>query len=121
MFGIGWLLGGDELGARVTLYVPGTRDVSIPLTPSEIEEAVRNAATFLSGLFGGATSIPARGFWLSREDGSLVYEQTTLVYAHAKRVSRTQRQAVFEYARLLKARYGQEAVSVEINGKLRFV
>src|SRR5262245_55635873 len=114
-----WVFGGDWLGTRVALYVPGTYNVSQPLTKKNADRVVEETARFLSQLFGGATSQVASGYYVA-SDGTLIVETITIVYSYTKRLSRTQRQAVFERAELLKRELGQELVTVEINGKIRF-
>ena len=120
MFAVKWVFGGEWLGDRVALYVPGTYNVSQPLTKENAERVVGETARFLSQLFGGATSQVASGYYVA-SDGTLVIEQITIVYSYTRRLSRMQRQAVLEHAAYLKRQLGQELVTVEINGKIRFV
>lgn len=115
-----WLFGGEWLTQRVAVYVPSTRDVSEVLTNEAAKEATDRTARFLSELFGGATAQPAVGYYVAA-DGTLVTENVTIVYSYTKRLSRQRRKAVFDYCKVLKADYGQELVTVEINGKIRLV
>lgn len=115
-----WVFGRQWLGQRVAVYVPSTRAVNEPLTTETAEAVVERTARFFSHLFGGATAQPAVGYYVA-SDGTLVIENITIVYAYTRRLSRHQRQAVFDYCEVLKAELGQELVTVEVNGKIRFV
>lgn len=114
-----WVFDGELLSHRVTVYVPSTRNVDQQLTLDEAEELVQRTAKFLSKLFGGATAQPAVGFWVDGEN--LVRENVTLVYAYTRRLSKGTRKSVLDYCESLKVEYGQQAVAVEFDGKLRFV
>jgi len=70
--------------------------------------------------FGGATSVPARGVWLSA-DGTLVTEDVTIVYSFTENLSKEQLERVRVFCLNLKQELEQEAIAVEIAGKLRFV
>ncbi|RMG87928.1 MAG: hypothetical protein D6712_04730 [Chloroflexi bacterium] len=108
-----WFLG----WSKVVIYVPSTKDVNVPL--SKAEDVVNSTAKFLSQRFGGATSYPARGFWLSEESG-LVKEDVTLVYTFA-RLRRKDRKEVIEFCLGLKAHLNQESILLEINGEPLFL
>lgn len=105
----------DGFGHKVTLYVPGTTDVSETLSAAAANLYVESALRFLSSEFGGATALRADGSWIA-QDGTLVVEQTTLVYAFAKELSTAHLRAVKQFALDLKAALRQEAVGVEIDG-----
>ena len=64
---------------KITVYVPATVDVDKAVDNTAQVDA---AAALLSGLFGGATSSPAVGYWLT-SSGQLVKESTTIVFAFA--------------------------------------
>ena len=100
------------------IYVPSTVNVN---TAVDNSAAVAGCLSFLSGLFGGATSTPARGAWLSDSAG-LVLEDVTICYAFTNFWGFLRgRRAVLDYAKKLRDDMQQEAVSVEINGRLYFV
>jgi hypothetical protein len=115
-----WVFGSQWLGNRVAVYVPSTYNVNQVLTNEAAERVVGETARFLSQLFGGATSQTATGYYVA-SDGTLVTEEVTIVYSYTRRLSRNDRKAVFDYCRDLKLRLGQELVTVEVNGKLRFL
>lgn len=113
VFGAGWT-------NKVTLYVPSTADVDRPLDANTAEAIVTRSLRLLATLFGGATAIRAQGAWLT-ENGRLVLEGTTLVYAFSEQLTTDDLTTVKAFCEALKAELGQEAVAVEINGDLRFV
>lgn len=116
---LGWARGAG-LAHKVVLYLPGTRDVSVSLSESEIKTLTEKAATFLSERFGGATAQQATGFYVAK-DGSLVVERVTLVYCFAGRLSKDDRDTVNAFAAELASRLGQESVAVEVDRKLYFI
>ena len=100
------------------IYVPSTVDVDSPVDSSA---AVSGCLSFLSGLFGGATALHASGAWVSDSAG-LVLENVTICYAFTNlRGLLRGRRAVLAYAKDLRDEMKQDAVSVEIDGRLYFV
>lgn len=100
------------------IYVPSTVDINKAVDNSA---AVRGCLSFLSGLFGGATSIAASGAWVSDSAG-LVLENVTICYAFCGlRAFLRGRRAVLAYAKDLRDEMKQECVSVEIDGRLFLV
>ena len=103
---------------NLRIYVPSTVDVN---NASDNSAAVAGCLSFLSGIFGGATAFRASGAWVSDSAG-LVLEDVTICYAFTNfRGLRRGRRAVLDYAKKLRDDMGQEAVSVEIDGRLYFV
>ena len=107
-----------KLSSKVTVYVPATAGVD---TATDNTEQVKATAALLSSLFGGATSTPALGYWLSPVAG-LVAENTTVVFAYA---SDSDLQAhvgtVVDHCEQLKRDMQQEAIALEINGEMYFI
>ena len=106
------------LKSKITIYVPATINV---------DEAIDNApqvervARTLSECFGGATSTPAQGFWLS-ESGSLVCEKTTMVFAYCS--TEQAEKYIEDIVRLcviLKYEMSQEAIALEYNSEMYFI
>lgn len=106
---------GAALARRVALYIPSTVDVD---TATDSTPEIDGAARFLSGLFGGATATAAAGYWISDAAG-LVREGVTIVYAYGSAADVDARlRDIVNYARALRARMRQEAVSLEIGSEL---
>lgn len=107
-----------DLNCRFGVYVPATKNVNEQIDNSA--EVVRVIGE-LSSLFGGATATPAMG-GLVTESGEVVVEKTTIVYSFC-----TSEQAAEKFADVLniceriKREYGQEAVTLEYNGQVKFV
>lgn len=100
------------------IYVPSTVDVNKAVDNSA---AVSGCLSFLSGLFSGATALRASGAWVSDSAG-LVVENITICYAFTNLYGLLRgRRAVLAYAKDLRDSMKQEAVSVEIDGRLYFV
>ena len=107
-----------KLNSKVTVYVPATVSVD---HAADNSAQVRKAATVLAECFGGATTTPAVGYWLSPVAG-LVAEGTTVVFAYA---SDADLQAnigrVVDLCDEIKRDMAQEAVALEINGEMYFI
>jgi len=67
-----------KLSSRITLYVPATVDVDQEIDNTQY---VDQAASLFSECFGGSTSTPALGYWMSKTQG-LIKEKTTLVFTY---------------------------------------
>ena len=103
---------------KVTVYVPATCGVS---TACDNTAQVERTARALAGWFGGATSSPAVGYWLS-ETAGLVAENTTVVFAFAAEEDlAAHRIDVVDMCRSLCAEMQQEAVALEVDGAMHFV
>lgn len=107
-----------KLSSKITVYVPATNGVN---EAADNTEQVKRAAALLSELFGGATSTPALGYWLSPAVG-LVAENTTVVFAYASDTALQEHVGeVVELCEELKRDMGQEAIALEINGEMYFI
>ena len=103
------------LNHRVAAYIPATIDVN-----TEIDNTpyVDHMAAIMSECFGGATSSPANGYWMSNSVG-LVKEKTTIVFAYAADLDKLD--AVIDYLIQLKSELNQEAMALEVDGKMYFI
>lgn len=107
-----------RLSHSFRIYIPGTVNVN---KSTDNAAAVSGCLSFLAGLFGGATSFDASGAWLS-ESAGLVTEKVTICYSFTNLLGFIRgRRAVLDYAKTVRDEMKQEAVSVEIDGKLYLV
>lgn len=107
-----------KLSSKITVYVPATNDID---QAADNTEQVKKTAALLSELFGGATSTPALGYWMSPAAG-LVAEATTVVFAYAADAALQEHVGrVVELCEELKREMGQEAIALEINGEMYFI
>ena len=106
------------LESNVKVYVPSTRDVTIA-TDNTVE--VEQTLSMLSTFFGGATSYEAFGAWLST-NGQIVKERVTICESYCDQDSlQSYIDGVYDYCLSLKKHLSQEAIALEINGKMYFV
>ena len=107
-----------SLSHRVTVYVPGTCGVD---TQADTREQVERVAASLSAWFGGATSTPALGYWVSPTAG-LVAENTTRVFAYATEDTlKAHAEKLLQLCASIKDELHQESVAFELDGKMMFV
>lgn len=70
---------------------------------------------------GGATSTDAAGYWLSNSAG-LVREKSTMIFAYCSEADLEKHiDHVVEYCEKLKAELKQDAIALELNGKMYFI
>lgn len=107
-----------ELSSRMTIYIPSTININ-----QEIDNTkhVEEAAAMLADFFGGATSTDAAGYWLSNSAG-LVREKSTMIFAYCSEADLEKHiDHVVEYCEKLKAELKQDAIALELNGKMYFI
>lgn len=110
-----------SLGAKVALYVPSTYNGNETCPDSLRVEILDTVQSSFAQMFGGATAHEATGLWQSEELG-LVSEAVTIVESFAldsdidKCLAR-----VVELAQDVKSQLQQEAVSLELRGRLFFI
>lgn len=107
-----------DLNAKVAIYVPSTTNVNEPTDNTAI---VNDVMTAFSKWFGGCTSTPAVGGWVSNS-GALVVENVTIVYAFCTPESFGKHfEEVYALAAEIRDEMKQEAVTLEYNGQIKFV
>lgn len=107
-----------KLSSKVTVYIPSTTDINKQIDNSVY---IDNCASLLSECFGGATSTPALGYWMSNTVG-LVKESTTMVFAYASDLDlQANIEKVITFCENLKVELKQDAVALEINGEMYFI
>jgi hypothetical protein len=107
-----------KLSSKITVYVPATSDVNNAIDNTEY---VNRTAALLSEYFGGATSSPAVGYWLSNNAG-LVRENTTIVFAYASETDMAAHvDDVVAWCDSMREEMTQEAIALEINGEMYFI
>lgn len=107
-----------DLNCRWAVYVPGTKNIDEPIDNTD---EVKRVIGELSDLFGGATATPAIGGWRCA-DGTVVVEDVTIVYAFCTSEQAKEHAAdVVAIAQRICKEYGQEAVTVEYNGQVKFI
>lgn len=107
-----------DLNAKVAIYVPSTTDVNVP---TDNKEFVNEVMTKFSEWFGGCTSTPAVGGWVSNS-GALVVEKVTIVYAFCTPESFGEHfEEVVQLATTIRDEMKQEAVTLEYNGQIKFI
>ena len=107
-----------DLDCKVSIYVPSTTNVSETCNNSE---QVRKVITELSKMFGGATASEAIGGWVCA-DGQTILEKVTIVYSFCDSTKLAEHfDEVYEICERIKREMSQEAVTLEINGQVKFI
>lgn len=107
-----------DLDCKVSVYVPSTVDVNKPVdNTAKVVEIIKQ----LSTMFGGATASNAFGGWVA-ENGEVVTEKVTIVYAFCSSEQLADNiDTVYSICLELKKSMKQEAITLEINGQVKFV
>jgi hypothetical protein len=107
-----------DLNCRWAIYVPSTKNVNEKIDNTD---EVKRVIGELSDLFGGATATQAIGGWRCA-NGEVVVENVTIVYSFCNsEQSVMHAKDVIGIAQRICKEYGQEAVTVEYNGQVKFV
>lgn len=107
-----------DLNSKVAIYVPSTINVS---EECDNTQYVKNAIKQLSTWFGGATATPAIGGWVSAA-GEVVVENVSIVYSFCTTEDLQKYAAdIIALCKSIKHDMRQEAVTLEINGQVKFV
>ncbi len=103
---------------QVAVYVPTTIGVDGHSDTQAFQEKTLN---FLASKFGGATAKEAKGVWNSQEVG-LVGEKVVIVQSYLTQNDLTLHiDAVIDFVRTLKVDMQQEAMALEVDGKLTLI
>lgn len=107
-----------KLSSKITVYIPSTIDINKNINNKKY---VDEAASMLSRFFGGATSCPVLGYWMSPSAG-LVKEKTVMVYAYCTDDDlQVHAEEVIDYCESLKKELKQDSIAMEINGEMYFI
>ena len=107
-----------DLDSKVAIYVPSTINVNEETdNTAQVLRIIRR----LSELFGGATASDAVGGWVS-ESGETVIEKVKIVYSFCTSDQLKEHiSTIIEICEELKTEMSQEAITLEINGQVKFV
>lgn len=107
-----------DLDSKVSVYVPSTKDVNVPC---ENSVQVKQVITELARMFGGATASRAVGGW-GAASGETIIEDVTIVYSFCTSAQLREHFAeVYAICERLKQEMQQEAITLEINGQVKFI
>lgn len=104
----------------VKIYIPGTKDVNIPLSRAEKRMAVENVAAKLSARFGGCTIESVQGYYTD-STGKLVVENISRAVSFHDHDTESALEFIRSLATELKAEYTQESISIETEAGLDFI
>lgn len=108
------------MNKKISVTVPSTVNGNKKAPAALTAKWLKAAKVLMSQTFGGFTATPAVGGWVSDTLG-LIEEKVTVVTSFTEKLTPAAVQQIEEFAREMAADMGQEAVSVEVNGELRFV
>lgn len=107
-----------DLDSKVAIYVPST--INVNETTDNTAQVIRIIRR-LSELFGGATASDAVGGWVS-ESGQTVIEKVKIVYSFCTSDQLKEHiSTIIAICEELKTEMSQEAITLEINGQVKFV
>lgn len=107
-----------DLNSKVAIYVPST--INVNETTDNTAQVIRIIRR-LAELFGGATASDAVGGWVA-EDGQTVIEKVKIVYSFCTSDQLKEHiSTIIAICEELKTEMSQEAITLEINGQVKFV
>ena len=104
----------------VSVYVPGTHDISHAIDSKKRALIVDNIARRLSSKFGGATSTSGIGYYVSNT-GQLIREKITIVKSYHDHDPAAALEYTSVLARELCHELTQESVTIETNDGIDFI
>lgn len=107
-----------DLDSKVSIYVPSTIEVNQTTdNRKQVERVIRE----LSTMFGGATASSAVGGWVAAS-GETVIEHATIVYSFCTSEGlKNHIDDILNICESLKIEMSQEAITLEINGQVKFI
>ncbi|MCF3568606.1 hypothetical protein L2E68_12540 [Planktothrix agardhii 1029] len=104
----------------VGIVIPGTRNRNVPADNSHY---VKEAKCLFASQYGGYTALPnAEGGWILEDIGELIEEPGVFVLALVtKEELSTSQDVLVAFGLYLKQELDQEAISIIINGNLKFI
>ena len=110
-----------DLDSKAAIYVPSTVAVNNDDSEGLQEKFTREVLSLFSRWFGGATATDALGGGVSG-GAELIVEKVKIVYAFCtKEAFADHLDELLEVCERIKRDMGQEAVTLEYNGQVKFV
>jgi hypothetical protein len=110
-----------HLPMEIAVYVPSTKDVSKPITASELRMRVKEVENYLAETFGGFTASEKVGGYLSSKS-SVITEKVVPVTAFATTEAFTSNKGkLVSKMSVWAKKWGQEAIGFEFEGDLYYV
>ena len=107
-----------DLDSKVAIYVPSTININ---EETDNRKQVLNVIRRLSEMFGGATASDAVGGWVS-QSGEVIVEKVKVVYSFCTTGQLKDRiDDILSICEDIKNEMKQEAVTLEINGQVKFI
>lgn len=107
-----------DLDSKVAIYVPSTININ---EETDNRKQVLNVIRRLSEMFGGATASDAVGGWVS-QTGEVIVEKVKVVYSFCTTDQLKDRiDDILAICKDIKNEMKQEAVTLEINGQVKFI
>lgn len=121
----GTTISGKEVGLHLpiemSVYVPSTKDASVPISKSELDSRVKQVKEYLANLFGGYSSSEVVGGYASNE-GALIQEDVVKVISFAtKKAYQENKQKLIDKIAEWSTKWSQEAIGFELEGDLYYI
>jgi len=115
--------GAFELPMELVIYVPSTKEANQIIPKSELQQRVKSVKTYLSNLFGGFSSSPIDGGYVSEDKNKgLIEEDAVKVTAFAtKEALESNMDAFLAKVKKWCAQWSQESIGLEFEGDLFYV
>lgn len=110
-----------KLPIQTATFVPATTKGSKKITKSALKRRVNETRRFLSKLFGGYTSIKARGGYISKKKG-LIRERVVVIVAYAERLGFLKKKKRWiNWVKKRRKQWGQESMGIIIENDMFYI
>lgn len=114
------VVGAFNLPIQTATLVPSTTQKKKAISSKAFQRRINETRRFLSGLFGGYTSVQGIGGYLSKK--SLIREKVAVVTAYAHRSAYLRyKNRWIAWVRSKKREWGQESMGIIIENDLKYI
>ena len=114
--------GAFELPMEMIVYVPSTKDGNVIISKSDFQARIKSVRTYLATKFGGFSSNPTDGGYMSNEDKGLIEEDVVKVTAFAtKEALEENLDALLKKIQSWCRAWSQESIGFEFEGDLFYI
>lgn len=107
---------------QIVVFVPSTKGINKKISSAEFQKRINEVKHKLDLLFGGETTIKAKGSYYSKDLNKYVDENSAMVETYAKKSDWEKKKNSFKsWVKSLKLKYGQESMGIIIENDMIYL